>query len=723
MCSRRALLVVAAVVGAVLAAAPAHAYIDPGTTGLVLGWGATLLAWLLVAAAAIRWRLRVVGAAVLRFARARPKTTLLAALPVIVGGAVASLRAFEEGTPTMSAAKSPGRVVLIGLDGADPRMIRALVDEGRLPTIAKIAQQGALAPLAIPNPPQSPVVWASLATGQNPGRHGVFDFIGRDAKKYLPSLALLARKPGGYEYPIRSEAFWDVASAHDVPTTIVRWPMTFPPKDLRGGRVLPGLGVPDVRGGLGRYTYYTDRAPPADEEGRDKVTVVTLRDGVVETTLAGPQTRGLTGAKDVVVPLRVEVAEDGESAVARIGDQSIALQRGRFSRHVDVTFPSGLFGKHVGQIKLLLKSGRAPFALFVTAVELSPDAPVVPFTHPTTYAAELKAAIGPYHTLGMPEDTKALGEGRIDEEDFLAMCRDVEEERRRMLLFELSRFERGVLAFVFDTSDRIQHMTRGDGPAAETAIGRYLIEFDAFLATVLQRMPADTPLILFSDHGFTSFDHAVDLNRWLVDEGFMVLDEAAYAARAPGSAGELFRYVDWSRTRAYAVGFAGVYVNVAGREGKGVVPPAERDAVVAAIQARLAALVDAGGAPVVHRAYRREDLYSGAHQDAAPDVVVGYRPGFRGSWQSAVGGVAQRAIAPNEKRWQRDHIVDASFVPGVLLTSFPLAVEAPHAYDLAPTVLQFLALPIPASMEGRPLQGAVGGAVAARRRPALEVAR
>ena len=704
MCNRAAAIVALAL----LAAGPAHAYIDPGTAGLVVGWGATILAWIAITFGLLKVRAYRIGGALWRFCRRHPAAAAACGVVLLggagVGGVLAAQESFPFGGESMRSPTSD-RVLLLGLDGVDPKMMRELVDQGVLPNFARLIEQGTLTPLAVPNPPESPVVWASLATGQNPGKHGVYDFIGRDPERYLPQLALQSRGAGGsYKYPLRARTFWDVAAAQGVPATVIRWPMTFPPPEGRV-RMLAGLGVPDVRGGLGRYAYFTDRAPVAGEEGADKVVVVTTKDGVVQTELAGPQAWAIGGAKDLKVPLRVEIARDGKSAVAQIGKSTVTLPVGQWSRHVELVFTSGLFKKVAGQVKFLLVSAHEPFALFATAVEIEPDAPVVPFTQPREYAAELKKQIGAYHTLGMPEDTKAFGDGRIDEAQFLAMCRDVEMERRRVLDYELSRFDKGVLAFVFDTSDRIQHMTSFDGNAKETAIGRYLIDFDAYLGGVLARLPEDTAVIVFSDHGFTSFDHAFDLNRWLVDSGYMVIDQAAYDARPAGSAGELYRFVDWSKTRAYAVGFADIFINLRGREKNGVVENAERVALVKEIKEQLAAFVDEHGAHPVHRVYGSDELYNGAEQKSAPDLVVGYSAGTRGSWQSAVGGVSPTVLAKNEKRWQRDHIVDASFVPGTLITNFRLTVDDPHAYDLAPTVLRLLSLPFPAEMDGRPLQG------------------
>jgi predicted AlkP superfamily phosphohydrolase/phosphomutase len=687
-----------AVVLAALVPTAAHAYIDPGTAGLVVGGGAGVIIWIVGAIAFVKLRaIKLFGWGARQFKnRPGPAFTVLAVI-VTALGAIGWWFGEEQSEDEVGAHIVSGekfdRALLIGIDGLDPNVVQKLLDDKLLPNLARIIDAGGFAPFAVPNPAQSPVVWSSLATGKNPGRHGIFDFIGRDAERYLPSLALLSRDGDGYRYPIRAKAWWDYATQAEVRTTLMRWPMTFPPEHVHGN-VLPGLGVPDVRGNLGLYSYFTDAAPTQGADGSDKETLVSVDGNVAKMALKGPRQRGVTGSTDLEIPFSAHINDDGQGVVLELEGKRIAIAKGDWTELLDVKFAGGVLGKdHRGLVRFHLQSARAPFALYATPVQLHPDQPVVPFTYPAEYGAELKEHIGPYYTLGMPEDTKALGDGHLSEEAFYEMCDQVEQQRRKMLL-----------AFVFDTSDRIQHVTPYTDDVAASAIGRYLVELDGFLGTVAEKMPADTPLIIFSDHGFSTFDRAVDLNRWLVDTGYMSIDEDAYKARKPGSSGELYRYVDWSKTRAYAVGFAGIYINVDGREGEGIVPAQERESLVIELRRKLMAMRDsAGGVPVVHATYSREEIYPGKYMDEAPDLIVGLKPGYRGSWQSAVGGLTDEAVRANEKKWQRDHIVDASFVSGTLITNFRIAKERPHVYDLAPTVLALLGLPVPDDMEGRPL--------------------
>ncbi|MBI3181575.1 MAG: alkaline phosphatase family protein [Myxococcales bacterium] len=685
---------------------PALAYIDPGTGGLIVGGLTGLIAYGALILLALRKKLALLARLL---AKAVSRHRVLSAV-VTACAALAAVAFWVWERSTMSLAPPlPARyerVLAIGLDGADPRVVGRMLEEGLLPNMKRLAEQGSFRPLAIPNPAQSPVVWATLATGQNPGANGIYDFIGRDPKSYTPKLSLMTDSAGGGEYrhPIRAKAFWDVTTQQRVPAVVLRWPMTFPPREIHG-RMLAGLGVPDIRGSLGRYTFFTDQPPLPDEEGRDKVTVVRPDGDVIRTELGGPRVRWLSGVKTLSVPLEIRVDRASRAARLSVGGSTVEVKEGQWSGWLELTFSAGLFTKHRGLTKVFLSSAAEPFAMLAGSVELHPDAPLVPFAHPKGYASELRAQLGLFHTLGMPEDTKAYAEGRVSEEAFLAQCREVEAERRAMLRYELSRFESGVLAVVFDSLDRIQHMTPQPEELASSAAGRYLIDFDGFLGAVLEEVKPGTAILLFSDHGFSEFEKSVDLNRWLVEAGEMAIDEEAYRSRPPGSHGELFRHVKWEKTRAYAVGFSGLYLNVKGREGAGIVSPDERAAVAAGLATRLRALADPGtGEPVVHRVYRREELYRGAHSEEAPDLVVGFRPGYRGSWQSAIGGLAEGVLAANQKRWQRDHIVDAEFVDGMLLTNFEVPSERPRASDIAPTIVSLIGLPVPEEFEGTALQ-------------------
>jgi len=124
----------------------------------------------------------------------------------------------------------------------DPRITESMMEKGELPNFSRLHYSR----LPTINPSQSPVVWTTIATGVPPSDHGIFDFIQRDPKNYLPYLSMLQLKGFRYLRPVRAKTFWEKASEKEIPSTIIRWPVTFPPAPFKG-RILSGLGVPDIR--------------------------------------------------------------------------------------------------------------------------------------------------------------------------------------------------------------------------------------------------------------------------------------------------------------------------------------------------------------------------------------------------------------------------------------------------------------------------------------------
>jgi predicted AlkP superfamily phosphohydrolase/phosphomutase len=196
-------------------------------------------------------------------------------------------------------------------------------------------------------------------------------------------------------------------------------------------------------------------------------------------------------------------------------------------------------------------------------------------------------------------------------------------------------------------------------------------------------MPADTLLIVMSDHGFTTWRRAFHLNTWLEQNGYLALIDPKQRA------GSYFANVDWAASRAYGLGLNGLYVNVQGREPHGTVDPSDRAAVATEIAARLEKVLDpATGAHAVSRTWLREQAYAEVRQPAlAPDVVIGYAGGTRVSNQSALGEFPPEVFADNHDEWSGDHCMDPAVVPGVLATSRPLSRKVSSLDELAGAIL------------------------------------
>jgi predicted AlkP superfamily phosphohydrolase/phosphomutase len=265
---------------------------------------------------------------------------------------------------------------------------------------------------------------------------------------------------------------------------------------------------------------------------------------------------------------------------------------------------------------------------------------------------------------------------------------------------------------VFDATDRIQHMFwRYLDPAhpARTptaglhgdAIRELYRHNDALVGRAMAQLGADDVLMVVSDHGFTSFRRGVNLNRWLLNEGYLVLRPDRTGAA------EWLRDVDWSRTRAYSIGLTGLFLNLKGREAGGVVPPgAEAVALKREIMEKLGGIVDEErGEIAIREVFDSADLYDGPYTGNAPDLLVGYNAGYRISWDGATGVVAGPVFSDNTRAWSGDHSIDPRLVPGVLFCNRPIDTTDPSLIDIAPTALRLFGIEPPAYMDGRPLAG------------------
>jgi len=637
------------------------------------------------------------------------KVSLLIIIAVIAAlVAVSGCNTLNEGKGVPATAKYK-KVLLIGIDGTDPKIMDELMDEGLLKNFVRLKEMGSYSRLATTPPVESPTQWSTIATGTNPGKHDVFGFIARHPKTYIPYLSITQQEGGitgpRYVSPVKGTPFWKITSDAGIPTTVIRWPVTFPPEKVRG-KMFAGLGVPDIAGFLNGYRFYTSKDFDGTQDGQEKIIRVVNDNGVIDTYVIGP----ITG-KDrerAKVPMQIKIT--GNDATIDVQGVQYPVTAGGWSDWIRIEFDAGPLKKVSGTARVYLNSVEPEFNMYLTSIQIDPEDPVVDFTYPGGYSKELVDEMGLYYTLGMPEDTNALTDERISDEVFLEQVAQIEEEREKMFWYEYDRFDSGVFAFVFDTSDRVMHTFWDEDVLAENAddeltinesVKAYYIDKDRVLGDVLDRIDNETALMVLSDHGFTGFKRAVSINTWLVENGYMSLTQKPDEKNS----GELFEFVDWSNTRAYSLGFTNIYVNLKGREGKGIVEENEREKLVNEIIEKLEGLRDpATGKKVITRIYRREEIYKGEFVENAPDIVIGFSPGYRMGWQNAIGGLTPEIFSDNLKKWDGDHIVDPSHVPGVLFTNFEIEKPDPQQVDIAPTVLSMLGLEVPQEMEGEPLE-------------------
>ena len=350
---------------------------------------------------------------------------------------------------------------------------------------------------------------------------------------------------------------------------------------------------------------------------------------------------------------------------------SYALIKGEYTPWIRLKF-----GRAHGIVRFLLTNDTSEIELYATPVQIDPENPALPISHPAFYAIYLAKLLGTYSTLGLAEDTSALNEGAIGEDEFLQQARLIQEEREAMFFSALERTRHGVVACVFDTTDRVQHMFHGQPDVIEPLY----CDMDRIVGKTLAHVDADTAVFVLSDHGFCGFRRGVNLNSWLLREGYLVLD----AGRT--ESGEYLEGIDWANTRAYTFGLSGVYLNLRGREAQGIVTKEEALALKDELVRKLTGLRDED-ATAIQAAYQASDIYRGPYLDAAPDLIIGYAEGYRAAWDAATGRVTSTVFEDNRKAWCGDHCVDPPLVPGVLFSNLRITADDPGIEDLAPTAL------------------------------------
>jgi predicted AlkP superfamily phosphohydrolase/phosphomutase len=638
------------------------------------------------------------------------------------------------------------KVLILGIDGMDPKLLQRYMDLGEMPNFKGLIGRDNFLPLKTSIPPQSPVAWANFITSQDPGGHGIFDFIHREPDNFNLYLStsrtedppedskiqignwVIPLESGDVELLRRGRPFWEYLEDAGVPCTIFRVPSNFPPEEGQA-RTFSGMGTPDILGSYGTFSFYTDNPPDNMEDVTGGEIYPTFpHDNVAECVLHGPKNtfrlaedepyigRGSNKRRNYAkleIPFTVYIDPENDAAKIEIGDDEILLAVGQWSDWVKVEFELIPHLKYLSGLALFyLQEVRPDFKLYVSPIQIDPSDPALPLSTPPEYAEELYDAVGYFYTQGMAEDTKACSHGVFTDEEFLEQAEIVKSETFDLFKYHLENFDDGVLFFYFSTLDLGQHMfyryinpkSPMHEPFMVAKMGDVVMqlyhEMDTALGMALPYVDDDTTLIVMSDHGFAPFDMGFNLNSWLLDNGYLYLTNPAKRDEA-----EYFEYVDWGRTRAYGLGINGLYINQRGREWSGIISPGpEKESLMNELKNRLEALVDpeTGEHPIL-TLYRADQVYHGTCVDIAPDLIVGYNNFYRASWETTLGEFPLEWFVPNDDKWAGDHCVDTKLVPGSIVTNRAIKKTDPSLLDIGPTVLKIFGVEIPENMQGKPI--------------------
>jgi len=655
------------------------------------------------------------------------------------------------------------RVFVLGFDGMDPTLARKWMDEGKLPNLKRLAEQGTFAKLETTQPSESPVAWASFATGVNPGKHNIYDFLVRDLQTYFPDLAGVKKEPPVFKWgflPVKppkvastrgGTSFWVHAGNDGVKSVVLTVPMTWPTEHVEHGELLGGLPVPDIRGTIGTFNYWaTDLS--SFEEGNTEMGGYLKRllfeGGVAHPLLKGPDNpilkqeerelldkkkqgassdkesarlEEISTSKAVDIPFTVKWTEGSGHAEIELQDTKVDLKAGDWSAWVPVTFKFNALVKVQGMLQLHVITADKELQIYASPVNLDPRQPPIPISAPSDFSKTLAEKIGLYRTIGWAEATWPLNEGRLDESDFMYDANKAMDDRERIFFKNLEHDDWDLFVAAIETTDRVSHMMwrliDPKHPMYDAALAakygdsieKIYRRADDLVGRVQAKLPAGTAFFVMSDHGFHSFRRGVNLNTWLMQNGYMDFHGQEGAKKGLADLfgrGRFFEGVDWSRTKAYAVGLGQIYFNLRGREGQGIVSSgAEYTALQDEIAAKLVQLKDPDtGEPVMRAVYKRDDIYKGEYIQYAPDLQVGFNDGYRVGWQDTLGQINRTVVENNNRKWSGDHCATATEISGgVFFANRKIATPSPSIMDLSPTILKLLDVPRPADLDGKPL--------------------
>jgi predicted AlkP superfamily phosphohydrolase/phosphomutase len=682
------------------------------------------------------------------------------------------------------AAFAKQKVIVLGFDGVDARYTEQWMNEGKLPNLARLRAQGTFRPLRPTVPAQTPVSWSTFSTGIDPGRTGIFDFLRRDPKTYLPVFAAFdeTKEPFllGDKNPFAAAAailivlafmtlffrrtarvvmiviavaasagaflatkkyipmtrpgvinrrqgipFWEAAAKAGRKARVVHVPVTFPAHDFPAGEMLSGLGVPDVSGRVGKPFFFTSELDFHRSGSNEfSIEVVQLEDnkGRIVTKIQGPPNKLFGTPPYISIPMTVTVANDRNSITIEESGQTVTLRPGEWSGWTEFVFPFNPLIKIHGISRFHLITSQPEVKLYLSPINFDPRnlPPGFNISAPSKWAPQLARDYGLYKTLGWQIDTWAISEGFADEQMFWDdMTFTVAQDRKMFDAFLTGDDELMVQCFEFP--DRVGHvfwrLMDSKHPAYNEALhakwgDALLRSYQLMDAIVGDAMAAaekkNAALIVLSDHGFASFRKSVNYNTWLVMNGYMTLKTGVQVkdrnVEMLFDQGQFWENVDWSHTRAYAMGLGEMYINVKGRESQGIVNPGpEYDALKSELKSRLVTMTDMETMEhPVRRVLAREEIYRQFDPNMIPDLFVTNNDGYRVSWQTSLGGIPKNLIEPNKQTWSGDHCsVDPEIVKGIFFYSRKVATDrAPYIADVYPTVLGLLDVKAPYELDG-----------------------
>jgi predicted AlkP superfamily phosphohydrolase/phosphomutase len=629
------------------------------------------------------------------------------------------------------------QVIILGFDGMSPILAARWGQDGKLPHFEELAQTGTFMKLGTTNPPESPVAWAAFATGLNPGETGIYDFLARNPKTYLPRISLVARQKPKFLFgliPISPAIvtnerhgipFYKTVADSGYKTTVLRMPLEFPPTPVAGSKLLAGLSVPDIRGTWGTFFYFgTDvtKWDEGDTEFGGRLNRIQLKGNEASSTIDGPADPTAGSFRRVSVPIHFKVAGDHAAVIIQLSDHLEVVKDRHWSRWLNVKFKITPFLSISAICRFYVLEVFPDLRIYMPPMNIDPKDPVLPISYPASWSKQLAEKWGDFKTLGWWHDTWALNENRISDGLFLQDTFRTMNMLTKILLDQLQNHPPSLMVAIYTSTDSVSHMFwRLMDPLSPTynlaeakeygdAILRTYEQCDKVVGEVEEKMKPGATLIIVSDHGFHAFNYGFNTNTWLVKNGYMVLKnpnaaEGQLKLEDLYDQGSFFPNVDWKGTKAYALGLGQIYLNLKGREKEGIIEPGKgAEDLLREIRNKLLAFRDPDSRkPVLEDVQILRTIDHGPYMAEAPDLQLNFYPGYRTSWQTALGAIPPGIVVANMRKWSGDHCAsDPRDTHAVLFINRKIDNSDPSILDVAPTVLKMFHVPAPNKLDGKP---------------------
>ena len=382
------------------------------------------------------------------------------------------------------------KVIVIGIDGMDPRLSERMMNRGLLPNFSRLRKQGGYRPLGTSIPPQSPVAWANFINGAGPGSHGIFDFIHRNPEKQCAPFFAAAETVSGEGYLeigdhklqldfwpfdhkpaatlLRRQGvpFWDYLDEAGIRSTFYDLPSNYPPSPSKYGhhRCLSGMGTPDILGTYGTYQHFAEDGPVrTTSEGGGKRSMIFFENETAHVKLIGPPNSFLKKPQPTTIEFVVYRDKQARAALIEIQDHKILLKEGQWSRWLKLDFelsmPAFMPDENVrGTCRFYLQEVAPNFRLYATPINADPSEAAIQITEPPQFSKEISGELGLFYTTGFQEDHKALSNKVFTDAEYATQAGVVLQERLNLLKYALRHDNDGLLFFYFSSTDLQSHM-------------------------------------------------------------------------------------------------------------------------------------------------------------------------------------------------------------------------------------------------------------------------